>query len=534
MISKKDHKELDAGLKLIRKNLLSTDINELLVVNRYEQFSIDINDAKSKNLIIGLPVKAIESKIYDEERLKVIRDRLHNLGYLNKENIKSVLDDHAIDSGLKSAIQNFQQDANLKVDGWIGDKAWLALQQLVTIEEPTQISHWLKENGEVNNALKRGAQLRLYILGLGEKPKISSTASSLELTKFREVALNLFEGIDELNEMELLELLFDQDLILEHLSKYSGNINFIEKSAEQKFVIAVTKIELWLHGEENIIPDANLIEQHKEYRVGPRGRRRRIKSQLDILNSNLQINSKSYFYKALNFTWSKLLGRRNQEVKNKSINYIKTFPEFFQLLNGLEDVDDLNFITPLDKYINKSKKNIKAIWKSAKSLAGKLFDGIKRIGKMISRFFGKVIDTTVKWLARPFYNLIVNAYKILKISIESIIEASTFLFSKYLKFKDNNSAFAIKQKDVDMTLFVDDQNYNGVLDFSQKLVLVSKRFKVSSKLISTFLSLLKGVFLTAITGWWAFFTTCAGLYKDFPNLIKSITFLNERSLKWHS
>jgi hypothetical protein len=528
MLSKQDNNELDRGLKLMRNNLLTTDLNEKLIVNRYDQFSLDIVDAKTKNLIVGLPDKVVVDKFYDKERLQVIRDRLHNLGYLSKENIKSVLDNNVIDSMLKKAIQNFQLDANLQIDGWIGDKTWLALQQLVTFEEPTKISLWLNENGEVNNALKRAAHLRLYILGLGDKPKTSSTAPDVELAKFREVALTLFNEVEELNEIELLELLFDQDRLIENLSLFSGNINFTEFNLEQKFVIAITKIELWLHGEENITPDASLIEQHKKYRAGSRGRRKRVKSQLEIIEtSSLKINSASFFYKALNATWNQLLDKRPPEVKDKSIKYIETFPAFFQLLNELDDGDDNNLIYSIDTYIKKNKKNIKTIWKNAKSLASKLFDGIKRIGRMIKRFLGSVIDVTVKWLARPFYNLIVGVYKTINTSIQSTIDALSFLFSNFLQCKENNSAFAIKRKDADMDLFIDEQNATSALDFSQKLLLSSKKLKAAAKLLSTFLTLLKSAFLAFTGGWWAFFTACVKLYKEFPDLIASITLLND-------
>jgi hypothetical protein len=531
MLSKQDSNELDRGLTLMRKNLLSTDINELLIVNRYEQFSVDLVDAKTKNLIVGLPDKVVKDKVYDKERLQVICDRLHNLGYLNKANIKSVLNNNVIDSALKTAIENFQLDANLKIDGWIGDKTWLALQQLVTFEEPTKIHLWLNKSGQVNNALKRATQLRLYSLGLGDKPKLSPTAPALTLIKFRKVALTLFNGVEELNERQLLALLFDQDRMIQNLSLFSGNIHAPECRLEQQFIIAITKIELWLYGAESILPDANLIEQHKKYRAGPRRRRKRVNVQLNVIEeSSLKINTSSFFYKALNSTWNKLLDKRVSEIKNKSSMYITTFPTFFKLLNELDEVDDRNLIQSLDAYVKKNKKNIKTIWKRAKNFASKLFDGIKRIGRMIKRFLGRVVDVTVEWLARPFYNLIVGIYKTLNTSIESTKEALSFLFSRYLKFKNNNAALAIKHNDADMNLFIDDQNASDVIDFSQKLLLLSKKLKAATKLISTFLTLLKSAFSALTGGWWAFFTACVNLYKDFPELINAITVLNEGNI----
>jgi hypothetical protein len=527
MLSKKDSNELDRGLTLMRKNLLSTDINESLIVNRYDQFSIDLVDAKAKKLIVGLPNKAVEDKIYDKERLQVICDRLHNLGYLNKENIKSVLNNNVIDSVLKKAIQKFQLDANLKIDGWIGDQTWLALQQLVTFEEPTKIHLWLNKNGEVNNALKRATQLRLYTLGLGDKPKLSTTVPYLALTKFRTVALILFNNVEKLNEIQLLELLFDQDRIIQYLSLFSGNIHAPEFRLEQQFIIAITKVELWLHGEGSIIPDANLIEQHKKYRAGPRRRRRRVNFQLKVIEENsLTITPASFFFKALNSTWNKLLDKQLPEIKNKASMYLTTFPAFFKLLNELDDVDDRNLIQSLDAYVKKNKKNIKTLWQSAKSFASKLFDGIKRIGRMIKRFLGRVVNVTVEWLARPFYNLIVGVYEALNTSIQLTKEALSFMFSDYVKFKNNNAALAIKHNDADMELYVDDQNVSYVIDFSQKLLLLSNNLKVATKLISIFLTLLKSSFLALTGGWWAFFKTCVSLYKNFPELINSITSLN--------
>jgi len=59
---------------------------------------------------------------------------------------------------------------------------------------------------------------------------------------------------------------------------------------------------------------------------------------------------------------------------------------------------------------------------------------------------------------------------------------------------------------------------------------LSKKLKAATKLISTFLTLLKSAFLALTGGWWAFFTACVNLYKDFPELINAITVLNEGNI----
>ncbi len=74
----------------------------------------------------------------DWSRIKTIRNRLFNLGYIEQDTGTGHLDDT-----IRDGIKVFQREAGLKVDGWIGEKeTWPALQDLVSFETPINIKKW--------------------------------------------------------------------------------------------------------------------------------------------------------------------------------------------------------------------------------------------------------------------------------------------------------------------------------------------------------------------------------------------------------
>lgn len=525
MFSPNETKMLDQGLKPLQQSFYAP-ISEGLLVTRYDQLSKHIVEAEKNDLIIGLPHVSDSQKKYDKERLLTISDRLFNLGYLSKTAYSKIKQRKRLDENFKMAVKEFQKEATLVNDGWVGDKTWLALQQLVTFEEPTRVEQWLTVDKEPSTPLIRSAQLRLYVLGLSDKkPIYKQDPVNLDLSEFYKICLlfGFFNTEDMMEDNELLELLLDQDRIVYYLSQSMLNLKGSDHKTAQHFLIAVTKIELWLLNANNIRPNGQLTEEHR-FPIGPK------KGKIEELNiirtGGHTLRTRSYFYRGVKKIWESVSGH---EYKNEAKAFLNTYPQFFRLLNELEVSSDDEVGKSIDNFISQDSDHIKTLWQTAKGFMGKLFDGLKRIGRFIKKILGYAKDI-VLWLARPFYNTVVNGFRVMKMAIKVTMEGLQFYFSKVLAFQGMSRAFAIKDKDCDLTIFADNNHPSEVSLFSHNLVLLSKRLQYGSVLISSFLSLLKHIFDTSIFGWWAFFKACLELYQNRKTLIKSFVFLESHQL----
>ncbi len=525
MLSSNETKALNDGLIPLSTALKNT-IDEASVITLYDEFSASLIDAEHKNLIVGLPHQAKEKISYDKERLHSICDRLFNLGYLTHHVLTRQLRSKRVNKNLKIAIKKFQKESGLPADGIVGSKTWLALQQLITFEEPTQIHLWLTDEGQPKLPLKRAIQLRLYTLGINKfKPTLASPPITPNLSKFKGVCLNFgfFNKNKPITDNDLLMLLFDQDRLVRYLGQSKLDLAGNQDKIAQQFLLSVTKIELWLLNTKKITPNGRLTETHT-FKVGPkRGQPR----QITVIRANgKELHTVSYFYQGVKNIW-KSLGENDN--RNKAKKFLTTYPDFFRSLDELEQTDETAINASVEDFINQDVDNIKSLWSTAKTFMGKLFDGLKRIGRFFKTLFSLAIDN-IKLLARPFYNLVVNGFNTIQTAITATIEGLKLYFSESISFAGNNSAFAFKEKDCDLSVLVDRNNVSEVSAFNQNLILITQRLKAASSLLSTFLQLLKIIFTTAVTGWWAFFKACVGLYRNHNKLIQALNFLNQNKL----
>ena len=80
-------------------------------IARIAAVTFDVAEAEKKGLFVPVPTsEPQESK--DWSRIKTIRNRLHILGYLEKDSGRGNLDE-----ALKAATRAFQSEAGLAVDG---------------------------------------------------------------------------------------------------------------------------------------------------------------------------------------------------------------------------------------------------------------------------------------------------------------------------------------------------------------------------------------------------------------------------------
>ncbi len=224
------------------------------------------------------------------------------LGYLEKKPEKNSPEIQNTPE-FKLAVRNFQKEAGLTIDEWIGDETWRALLALVGIESDTQIDRWQNDDGTFCRAFRRAVQLRLWAYGIANGTPNSGFATVPELSKekFKKIlwCLNI---IDDYNvpvlDRVLYEHLFDADTILDRLSKsvdengsfYDPRFDKPENThiidIKRSFIANATKIEIWLLGGDIKIdgldnyPVKGLGGKAPfklEYRVMPNGKRRTVK-----------------------------------------------------------------------------------------------------------------------------------------------------------------------------------------------------------------------------------------------------------------
>ncbi len=97
-------------------------------LKRYALLGDAVTQARQQNIISPLPEQEPSGAgDYAVSRIRTIRNRLFNLGYLGVDDKSTVLDD-----AIKNGIRAFQKEAGLTQDAWVGENTCSALQALVS------------------------------------------------------------------------------------------------------------------------------------------------------------------------------------------------------------------------------------------------------------------------------------------------------------------------------------------------------------------------------------------------------------------
>ncbi|KFE70227.1 hypothetical protein DB31_5269 [Hyalangium minutum] len=184
-------------------------------------------------------------------RKKAVRARLELLGYAPGPEGDS--------STLRQAVLQFQQEAGLDVDGWVGKQTWSALDEFITLEPPLQLGLWYPEGAAPLPALVRATGLRLKMLGFEATASTDKRALVEPLAAFRKAALEL--GLDAgptVPDRQVVGLLFDDELLFsiakQALKVQPGpgplSLDEPEDGATARMLRRMVRNELWLHGYE--------------------------------------------------------------------------------------------------------------------------------------------------------------------------------------------------------------------------------------------------------------------------------------------
>jgi len=178
-------------------------------------------------------------------RKKAVRARIELLGYSPGPEGDS--------STLRQAVLQFQQDAGLDVDGWVGQQTWGALDEFITLEPPLQLDRWYPIDGVPYPALIRATALRLRMLGF-EAPTTDRMELLAEpLAAFRRAALELgLPSGPQVGDRQVVALLFDDELLFSIAARglYGQAVNLDEPEADaaSRMLRRMVRSELWLHG----------------------------------------------------------------------------------------------------------------------------------------------------------------------------------------------------------------------------------------------------------------------------------------------
>jgi hypothetical protein len=228
-------------------------------------FETILDKIEKEGKVISVPSSKLDFRALseDEHLYKYLWNRLYQLGYLSSPQPLLRRRSSRVNRRrqynkpkLKSALREFQKDANITNDGWLGLQTWEALQQLYTFDEPTEWAKWLVNNKRA--ALHRSIELRLRVLGIVKDRKNTVRVHQVNrvsgMDVFKSFLLYLKAVPESVGELELLSYLYDFDKLTPLL--YANYDKIIASNFEFKdsLLHKVLAIELWLHGFDGLEP----------------------------------------------------------------------------------------------------------------------------------------------------------------------------------------------------------------------------------------------------------------------------------------
>ncbi|GAB2180877.1 hypothetical protein DLREEDagrD3_11000 [Denitratisoma sp. agr-D3] len=309
--------------------------------------------------------------------LRALGARLASLGYLTAEAAKR----EQLTPELSAAIRAFQQDAGFSgadVDGWAGPQTKRRLQQLVSFEEEQSPAQWgeLGRDPTAYPAVGRAVYLRLYCLGfLPDAPALSATSECQlahnpalrdGLGRFLASAQALGLAVADTTprlDTTVLELLYGHDALIAALADHPG---FIDDPANDGFVNAIARVELWLLGYDVALGPSQPLVRRPQGSHGP--------------------------HNVPDYVWM-------DPVAEALADFTEKFPEarsalpnrrfstaFFAQLAALDAADDEDHDPALvDALLARAAKHSNDLMDKLGQLASRLWDGAKRLWAWLKR-----------------------------------------------------------------------------------------------------------------------------------------------------
>lgn len=512
---------LDNLSSLLKQPLTADD-----AITCYGALEVGVESVAQQPVLSALPIANSKDARYGVSYLRVIRDRLFSLGYLQS---KEVISTGVPGPKLKLAIQSFQTDAKLTEDGWVGEKTWQALQQLVSFEEDQNFDHWLDQNGQPTSVLKRAAQLRLYAFGCSDSkpsPKLEFDDSALKqfVSVVQELGLDLSGSLSDslLDSLWSLRLLFDEDRLVELLGNVDSSIEGQYSTQTQRFLTSIARVELWLLGYKGVKPDGSTKESVAV--IQSQGVEADFSDNISvsILRSSGKVDSRTPFYNALcQYFEATQLYPDDKHSEQAAENFLSQFPVFFQHIASQEEADENAVNQQVVNFVQANSDNVEKLDNEAKSLGARLFDGLKRLGRFILKalhFIKDKAEQLLEKLARPFHRMVSMAYKGIQLAVSSVKTGLQMMTGALVQPYGDNQAYGQFSADGDLNLYINIQKDSDDT-VCQQLLTRSYTFRLGCQLANQFMSLMASIVKGTLFGWFAFLKACVSAYQSFRNII---------------
>ena len=462
----------------------------------------DVNDAENDGLMVPVP-RTEQDGSKDISRIKTIRNRLYILGYLEKDSGKPKLD-----APLKDAIRQFQKDAGLKIDGWVGEEeTWPALQELVSFEAPIQLENWFTSS-KPKPVLRRAIALRLFVLGLKEKKPVSADDDiETGLRSFGRVwrILNLGETQSEPGvNLEWLGLLFDMDGITRRLSTVKVKLSDKDIARVHGFVLNAAKIELWLMGYP-VRPGGYDLEKRKKGKQDFEGL-----TDFDVwmksktITRFRKIKKNMKFYKSLHQFWLDH-GKDDDSADKLSVDFLEKFKNFFEIANqGLQTDREMSVVErqeEIEALLTKPKKQIPSVWKTVRSIGSRIWDGIQRVWGWFKRVISAAKKKIVKIgrnLSRIVYDFALGSFTVVSNIFKSIGTTFEVISREKLPGSDSGQVVFYRDLDFDPRVVVNESaDRHEVARCCEILKRETRMFAFGCRVLGAFISILVDLFQSA-------------------------------------
>ena len=491
-------------------------LHNLEMPDRFDQLDAILAKAHTEGLAAPLPGSKQEVRVTElnESRICTIRSRLYLLGYLKRDN-KSP----KIDSGLENAIRQFQTDAGLVSDGWVGINTWTALQELVSFEHPSNLDHWFKAE-PINPALLRAIKLRLFVLGfLPSKQAQDSNKLQDALDKFVWVAriLRLHEKqLPAALALKTVNILFDQDRLAARLGQAGKDFmkycpaEIPEKQARRsiyRFSVCCAKIELWLLGYDVPLDDKVKFDTPGQNEIF---------SYLPI---------RYPVYHALYSFWREN-GKRPKKARQRAREIdANFFAKLLQLQQEGARIADTNQSEQIYEMLASEKKEVlNEVWKHIKSIGSRIWDGLKRLWRWLKSLFKTVVKKISAWaknIARLAYRYALNGFSVVYRLVKITKETASFLVHKTLTDSHAGNIIINRDRDYDYRVYVNpERNHEKVRAILTHFCEKAHWFNMGMRIIG----LTVGALIAAITkiplagGWFGLVLAMLKIYSSLKEI----------------
>jgi hypothetical protein len=442
---------------------ISPDADPVEQVGVYEEML----EAGHEKGFFGVTPKDETGRPPDDTRLRTVQMQLWLLGYLSDKPNKH--DPAALDDDIfRQALGQFRIEAGIEPPdepGMLDDTTWYCLHALVAFEsmEGTALTEerldrrWFVGD-KPRKALRRAVQLRLYTLGLrDERPKETLDDDQSGILHPFKWILILFErddvDVSQGFSPELIAALFDQDRLMQMLADAGPETGSFEidvvpgrsTSVEEQrrlaraFIVNAAKIELWLFGigtSTGVQPDG--IDNYRAAGLGGQ------------TNEEMQL--------ALVEAWTELGDCSPDEARQRAESLR---PGFFKMLPGPEDVRDADPQSDYSKQVAEwieDEDDVQEAWQAVQTHRMSLWDGVKRVWRWLKTKVKQVVSwfsDFFKNLARAFYRYASKGYKIVRLSITSVVKSIQFYVDGRLESRPAGRLVFTHDTDLDVRLIGD-------------------------------------------------------------------------------